>query len=182
MAERNLNVMAKSVVRLFARGEAFDSAGFVTFFTDKPVYQFGNGQPCLDKEAIKESVTEFFAGVNALYHDIKTLTEVGDTVFVEMDVKYWRKDGSSVTLPCADIVRFVGDKIQELRIFMDAGPVFNPLAVIPAESSVMTVSGGGRVKPPGFMKDFFANDAEGRERIAQGFGPKWAVAGPKWTI
>ena len=56
MAERISGVMAKSVVRLFARGEAFDSAGFVSFFTDKPVYQFGNGEPCLDKPAIQERV------------------------------------------------------------------------------------------------------------------------------
>ena len=182
MAERISGMMAKSVVRLFARGEAFDSAGFISFFTDKPVYEFGNGEPCLDKPAIKESVAAFFAGVGALYHDIKTLTEVGDTVFVEMDVMYWRKDGSSVTLPCADIVRFEGEQIQELRIFMDAGPVFNASAVVPATSSVMTVGGGGRVTPPGFMKDYFAHDPEGRERVSGGLGPKWAVAGPKWNI
>ena len=182
MAERIAGVMAKSVVRLFARGEAFDSAGFINFFTDRPVYQFGNGEPCLDKTAIKESVTAFFGGVEALYHDIKTLTEVGDIVFVEMDVMYWRKDGSSVTLPCADIVRFDGDKIQELRIFMDAGPVFNASAVIPRTSSVMTLAGGERFPAPGLMKEFFTKDPEGKQRVSQGLGPKWAVAGPKWNI
>jgi hypothetical protein len=182
MAERIAGVMSKSVVRLFARGEAFDAAGFITFFTDKPVYQFGNGDPCLDKPAIKDSVTAFFGGVDALYHDIKTLTEVDDTVFVEMDVMYWRKDGSSVTLPCADIVRFDGELIQELRIFMDAGPVFNASAVIPKASSVMTVARGERITPPGLMREFFTSDPEGKSRISQGLGPKWAVAGPKWRI
>ncbi|WP_072013784.1 carboxymuconolactone decarboxylase family protein, partial [Myxosarcina sp. GI1] len=44
---------ADLVKRLFSRGEAFDSEGFVTFFTDNPVYQFGNFDVCLDKQSIK---------------------------------------------------------------------------------------------------------------------------------
>lgn len=182
MAERIPGVMADSVVRLFARGEAFDSDGFVGFFSERPVYQFGNGAPCLDRAAIRESVAQFFAGVEALYHNIKTLWEVGDAVFVEMDVIYWRKDSSSVTLPCADIVRFDGDKIQELRIFMDAGPVFKASIAVPEASSVLVVAGGERVTPLGFMKKYFAEHPEGKARVAQGFAPKWSLAGPKWSI
>jgi SnoaL-like domain len=182
MAERSPGVMGEAVVRLFARGEAFDSDGFIGFFTESPVYQFGNGKPCLTRPEIRESVAQFFAGVRALYHDIKTLSEVGDTTFVEMDVIYWRKDGSSVRLPCADVVRFEGDLIQELRIFMDAGPVFNPAAAVPEESSVMTVAGGVRIEPAGYMRKFFAENPEGRTRVAQGFAPKWSVDGPKWKI
>jgi ketosteroid isomerase-like protein len=182
MAERIPGVMAETVVRLFARGEAFDSDGFAGFFIEQPVYQFGNATPCLDRPAIRASVSQFFGGLDALYHDIKTLWEVGDTVFVEMDVTYWRKAGSSITLPCADIVRFEGDKVQELRIFMDANPVVDPSATVPASASVMLTAGGGRITPPGFIKKFFAENPEGKARIAQGLGPKWAVAGPKWNI
>ena len=97
---------ADAVKRLFARGEAFDSQGFIDFFTDHPVYQFGNFPICFDKAAINASVTAFFGSVSALYHDIKMLWEVGEVVFVEMDVTYWRLDGSVVTLPCAYIFRF----------------------------------------------------------------------------
>jgi len=97
-------VMADSVIRLFARGEAFDSEGFIDFFTNKPLYQFGNDEPCFERAAIKASVDNFFSNVEALYHDIKKLWEVEETVFVEMDVIYWRKDGSSISLPCADII------------------------------------------------------------------------------
>jgi hypothetical protein len=182
MAERLPGTMADTVVRLFARGEAFDSEGFIGFFTETPVYQFGNGEPCLDRTAIKASVDQFFSGVEALYHNIKTLWEIGDTAFVEMDVIYWRKDGSSVTLPCADIFRFDGDKLQELRIFMDANPVSNKAAAVPETASVMLVSGGRRITPPGLMKKFFAEHPEGRARVAQGLAPKWSIAGPKWKI
>jgi hypothetical protein len=54
------------VQRLFARGEAFDSEGFITFFTDTPVYQFANFNVCLDKASIKKSSEEVFTKISAV--------------------------------------------------------------------------------------------------------------------
>jgi ketosteroid isomerase-like protein len=174
--------MADTCVRLFGRGEAFDSEGSIGFFTDNPMYQFGNGEPCLTKAAIKASIDGFFGAVDALYHNVRNLWEVGDCVFVEMDVTYWRKDGTSLTLPCADILRFEGNKIQELRIFMDANPIFVREMKVGEKASVMTISGGDQVKPGGAMKKYFSEHKEGIERVAAGFIPKWHIAGPKWPI
>jgi ketosteroid isomerase-like protein len=182
MPDRIPGRMAENVLRLFARGEAFDSDGFISFFTEKPVYQFGNWGTCLDRQAIHASVSAFFSAVEALYHDVRNLWEVGDLVFVQMDVTYWRKDGSSVTLPCADIVQFEGDKVQELRIYMDANPIGDKSRPVAKDASVMVVHEGRRVAPPQLMKKFFAEHPEGIERVAQGYIPKWAIAGPRWPI
>jgi ketosteroid isomerase-like protein len=182
MTDRVPGSMADTCVRLFGRGEAFDSEGFITFFTDNPMYQFGNGEPCLTKAAIKASIDGFFGAVDALYHDVRNLWEVGDVVFVEMDVTYWRKDGTSLTLPCSDILRFEGDKIQELRIFMDANPIFVRTMTVGEKASVMTISEGKRVTPGGAMKKYFAEHKEGVARVAAGLVPKWSIAGPKWPI
>jgi ketosteroid isomerase-like protein len=170
------------VTALFARGEAFDSQGFTEFFVDNPVYQFGNYEPCLDKGSIFNSVEAFFGQVAALYHDIKMMWETGNVVFVEMDVMYWRKDGSKVTLPCADIFRFDGEKVAELRIFMDANPVGNPNIPVTDASSVMTLSEGVRYEATDVMKKFFLDNPQGQERVAQGYIPKWAIAGPRWAV
>jgi ketosteroid isomerase-like protein len=182
MTDRIPGAMTDTVVRLFGRGEAFDSDGFIEFYTDRPMYQFGNAAPCLDKPAIRASVAAFFSAVQALYHDIRNLWEIGDVLVVEMDVVYWRKDGSSVRLPCADIFRFAGDKVQELRIFMDANPVSNKSLEVPPLASVLTVSEGKQVTPPGVMRKYFAEHPEGKARVAKGLGPKWSTAGPKWQI
>ena len=178
LSEKNIDL----VKRLFSRGEAFDSEGFITFFTDKPLYQFGNFEVCLDKQSIKQSADNFFSQINAVYHDIKMMWEVGDAVFVEMDVTYWRKDNSVITLPCCDIFRVEGDKFSELRIFMDVNPVFNPTIPVPDTSSVMTISEGKRMIPPDTMKKHFAEHEEGKQRVANGYAPKWSIDGPKWTI
>jgi hypothetical protein len=99
-----------------------------------------------------------------------------------MDVIYWRKDGTSIKLPCADILRFSGDKIKELRIFMDANPIFDTTMAVGPKASVMTVSEGRQAIPPDAMRKYFAEHPEGIQRIAQGLVPKWAIAGPKWPI
>lgn len=170
------------VTSLFARGEAFDSEGFVEFFIDNPVYQFGNYPPCLNKGDIFNSVEAFFGNVSALYHDIKMMWETDNVVFVEMDVTYWRKDGTEITLPCADIFRFEGEKVAELRIFMDANPVGNATIAVDKTSSVMTLSNGAKYQAKDVMKKFFLEHPQGRERIAQGYIPKWAIAGPRWSV
>ncbi|BAZ48589.1 ethyl tert-butyl ether degradation EthD [Nostoc sp. NIES-4103] len=181
-SERLPGTTTDLVKRLFARGEAFDAEGFVTFFTDTPVYQFGNFEPSFDKPAIQKSVANFFSQISAIYHDIKTIQEIQDVVFVEMDVVYWRKDGSVVTLPCFDIFRVEGDKFSELRIFMDINPLFNPTIFVPPIASVFTISQGKKLPSSDIMRKHFAEHPEAKQRIAAGFIPKWAIAGPKWPI
>lgn len=182
MTDRIPGVMADTCVRLFGRGEAFDSEGFATFFTDTPMYQFGNGEPCFTKAAIRDSVAAFFSSVDALYHDVRNVWELGDVVFIEMDVIYWRKDGTSVVLPCSDILRFDGPKIQELRIFEDANPLFDAALPVGPHASVFTQSEGRRAVAPGIMRRYFTEHAEGIQRAAHGHAPKWSLAGPRWPV
>ena len=165
---------ADIVKQLFSRGESFDGEGFASFFTDNPVYQFGNFDVCFDKDAILKSSDNFDSKISAVYHEIKMMWEVGDVVFVEMDVTYWRNDGSVITLPCFDIFRFEGNKIAELRIFMDVNPVFDPKIKVSDTASVMTLSQGKRLTPVKIMKKFYAENEAGKQRITEGFIPKWS--------
>jgi limonene-1,2-epoxide hydrolase len=181
-AEKVTGANLDLVKRLFSRGEAFDSEGFVTFFTDNPIYQFGNFDVCLDKQSIKQSADNFFSQINAAYHEIKKIWEVGNLVFVEMDVTYWRKDASMISLPCCDIFRVEGDKFSELRIFMDVSPVFDSSIPVPASASVLTANAATRLIPPGTMKQHFAQHPEGQQRVRDGFAPKWSTSGPQWAI
>lgn len=185
MTDRFPGEPTQTVLSLFSRGESFDSEGFTKFFTDTPVYQFGDFEVALDKAAIKASADAFFSQINAVYHEIKMMWEHGDTVFVEMDVQYWRKtDNSYVSLPCCDIFRLEPgtNLFSELRIFMDVNPVFQPDLPVPANASILTVSEGKTIVPPGTMKKFFAENPEGKRRVSEGYAPKWSIDGPKWSI
>ncbi|WP_225895678.1 AtaL-like protein [Dendronalium phyllosphericum] len=183
LADKLPGTISDLALRLFARGESFDAHGFSELFTEAPVYQFGNYAPCLTKAEIQQSTAAFFSQIAALYHDIKMLWEVGNTLFLEMDVIYWRKDGSVVTLPCFDTFRVEGDKFSELRIFMDANPVGDPSIPVSSTSSVFTGIQGKRLTTTtDLMKKFFAEHPDAKARIANGFVPKWAIAGPKWPL
>ncbi|MBS3026171.1 MAG: nuclear transport factor 2 family protein [Dolichospermum sp. DET50] len=65
---------------------------------------------------------------------------------------------------------------------MDVNPVFNPTIPVPKSASVLTVSKGQKMVPPDTMRRHFAEHPEGKQRVAQGFIPKWSIAGPKWPI
>jgi len=92
--------------------------------TEDGKFIFGNWPAAEGRAATAKMVADFLLGINGISHDIQDVWEDGDTVIVRLGVKYHRKDGQSVALPCANIWRRVGDKISDYRIYMDVNPVF----------------------------------------------------------
>jgi limonene-1,2-epoxide hydrolase/catechol 2,3-dioxygenase-like lactoylglutathione lyase family enzyme len=112
------------VRRMFQAGESMNVENFVKFYTKDAHYQFSNFPAAYGPQGIRDSSVAFLATVAKVYHHIKNMWEVGDTVICEMDVTYIRHDGKVFTLPCCDTIVFQGDKVQELRIYMNIDPVF----------------------------------------------------------
>lgn len=112
------------VRQMFQAGESMNVENFVKFYTDDAHYQFSNFPVAYGPQGIKDSSVAFLEMVAKVYHHITNMWEVGDTVICEMEVTYIRHDGKVFTLPCCDTIVFKGDKVQELRIYMDISPVF----------------------------------------------------------
>ena len=111
--------------QMFLAGEAMNVENFVKFYTDDCFYQFGNLPPVFTPQGIAESSVGFLEKVEGVHHHLKNFWEAADgTLICEMDVTYIRHDGKIFTLPCCDTIRFQGDKVKELRIYMDITPVF----------------------------------------------------------
>ena len=182
MSERLPGTASEIITRLFARVEAFDLEGLMSFYTDTPYYQFSNSEPCYTKDSIKQAASAAWSQVSAIYHEIKMMWEIGDVVFVEQDVTFWAKDGSVISLPGCDIFRLEGDKIAEQRIYMDAGPLSNPALASRPTSSVLITSQGKKLTPPGIMRKYFNEDPEGKKRVAEGFAPKWLTMESKSSL
>ena len=112
------------VRRMFLAGESMHVERFAAFYTEDALYQFGNFPVARGPQGIIDTSQGFLAKVAAVDHHIKNMWKVGEDVVVcEMDVTYTRRDGKVITLPCCDTVRIKGDKVQELRIYMDINPV-----------------------------------------------------------
>jgi hypothetical protein len=112
------------VREMFLAGESMHVENFVKSYNDDALYQFSNFPIVYGPQGIIDSSQGFLAKVKYCVHHIRNLWEVDDSTLVcEMTVTYHRHDGKEFTLPCSDTIRVKNGKVQELRIYMDIGPV-----------------------------------------------------------
>jgi ketosteroid isomerase-like protein len=116
--------MSRDVAKLFADIDSFDPDKFVAHLTPDVVFRFGNADPAIGREAVREAVAGFFSTIDGLTHHIRNSWDVGDTTIVQIDVEYLRKDGKSVTVPNADILVYDGDLVRDWQIYIDLAPLF----------------------------------------------------------
>jgi ketosteroid isomerase-like protein len=116
--------MSRDVARVFADIDAFAPDRFVAHLTPDARFRFANADPAVGREAVKEAVAGFFSTIDGLTHHIKNVWEFGDTVIVQIDVEYLRKDGKTVITPNADILIYDGDQVRDWQIYIDVTPVY----------------------------------------------------------
>jgi ketosteroid isomerase-like protein len=120
-------VRAGIIKDLIALFEKMDVEKALTYFTDDGLYRFGNYPPAIGRQAIREATTSSHLDqIKGIAFDIKAIWENADAVTCEMDIHYTRNDNTVLTLPCTDIFRMEGEKIREMRVYMDASPLFAP--------------------------------------------------------
>ena len=116
--------MSRDVAQAFADIDAFNPEKFVAHLTPDAKFRFANGDPVMGRVAIAAAVGGFFSTIDGLKHHIRNVWEFGDTVIVQIDVEYFRKDGKSVITPNADILIYDGDLVRDWQIYIDVAPVY----------------------------------------------------------
>ena len=116
--------MSRDVAKAFADIDAFDPDKFIAHLTPDVTFRFGNADPVVGRAAVKEAVTGFFSTIGGLTHHILNVWEFEDTVIVQIDVEYLRKDGKTVITPNADILIYDGDLVRDWQIYIDVAPVY----------------------------------------------------------
>lgn len=109
---------------VFSAVDAMRPEDFGSHLTEDCTFVFGNWPAAEGRQAAVGAVSDFFAGIDGISHDIQDVWREGDAVVVRLGVTYLRKDGQKLTLPCANIWKIAGDKISDYRIYMDVNPVF----------------------------------------------------------
>jgi ketosteroid isomerase-like protein len=117
--------MTRDVANVFADIDAFNPDAFVTHLTPDVVFRFGNADPVSGRQAVREAVAGFFSTIDGLTHHIRNVWEFGDTIIVQADVEYLRKDGKTVTVPNADILVYDGELVRDWRIYIDLAPLYS---------------------------------------------------------
>ena len=110
--------------KLFASIDAMDTEGFLGFISDDATFRFGSSPAASGREEIRAAVEQFFASFAALRHDLHQVISDGGAVACEGEVTYTRHDGSTITLPFANVLKVDGDLISRYRVYIDIGPLF----------------------------------------------------------
>jgi ketosteroid isomerase-like protein len=127
--ERGVAVSAplsdEQVVRaLFAAIDAGDEEATEALIAPDARFRFGSGPVLRDREQRSAGRARLREVISAIRHDLLFLADCDGAVVAEMEVTYTRRDGSQVTLPCANIFRLRDGLIVDYRIYMDVAPVF----------------------------------------------------------
>lgn len=117
--------MSRDAKKIFADIDTFNPDRFVAHLTSDAVFRFANAEPVTGREAIRQAVGAFFATIGGLHHSVHDVWQFDDTTIVKTDVRYTRKDGTTVTLPNADILTYDGDLVRDWQIYIDLAPVYN---------------------------------------------------------
>lgn len=113
-----------TVKHLIKLVEAKKVAEFLTCFTDDAEYRFANYPAAFGSRAIEAAVNDGpFSQLKAIAMNLKYIQAKGDMVACELELDCRLADGSALTLPCLDVFRFSGDKIESMRVFMDPSPL-----------------------------------------------------------
>ena len=110
--------------KLFASIDAMDTESFLGFIAADATFRFGSSPPVKGREEIGASVNGFFSMFAALKHELQRVVADGNAVVCEGDVTYTRHDGSSITLPFANVFEVDNGLISLYRIYIDIAPVF----------------------------------------------------------
>src|SRR5690606_9856500 len=107
---------------LFQTIDAMDADAFVEWLTDDGFFVYGSSPAVEGKEAVREYVAGFFAGLETISHELLGEWEAGNEAFVEGRVTYGFPGGGSASLRFLNKFERVGDKIRGYRIYIDPTP------------------------------------------------------------
>jgi hypothetical protein len=112
------------VPALFKSIDDMDAARFAEFITPDGTFRFGNNPPAVGRAQITTAVGGFFGALGGLAHTIHGVWSADGRVFVQGEVVYTRKDGTSVTLPFFDLFEMDGEAIRTFLVYADVTPIW----------------------------------------------------------
>ena len=109
---------------LFAAIDAMDIDRFLACLTTDASFRFGSSPAATGHDEIRAAVGGFFETIGGLSHAISAAFSSDETLVCEGEVTYTRHDGSTITLPFADVFEYDDNLIADYKIYMDIGPLY----------------------------------------------------------
>jgi ketosteroid isomerase-like protein len=95
----------------------------VRFFTEDASVRIANSMPIAGREAIGKVLGGALRGFAGIRHDVRSVWEPdAATLIYEVDVTYYRKDGSTVSITGACVCQMRDGACAAQRIYADLSP------------------------------------------------------------
>lgn len=117
-------MMSDWIEEYFADVDGMNLDPWLDPHTDDAVVCINSSPPAEGKEAMREKIGGFWSMLDGLSHETISRREDGDTVILESNVTYTRKDGQEVTVKTASLLHRRGDKVDRLAFYNDPTPIF----------------------------------------------------------
>ena len=109
---------------LFDSVDSLDTPRFVSYLSPHAEFRFGSAPAVSGTEQIAAAVDGFFSTIGGCSHNVRNTWAGIDTIAVEGDVTYRRKNGSEITLPFTNVFDMSGELISGYRIYIDIAPLY----------------------------------------------------------
>lgn len=109
---------------LFRAIDARDADAFASFLSADCTFRFGNLPAVTGQDQVREFVAGFFASVAALSHVIEARWTVPGGLICHGTVTYTRHDGSTLTVPFANVFGLAPEGIASYLIFADTSRLY----------------------------------------------------------
>ncbi len=117
---------SKWVKQLFAAIDSKDADAFVRFLTEDAVFAFGNAPPVPGRAAIRDVLVAFFGSIRGLRHEVTDTWTLPEVAVAIGQVTYTRLDGSTLSVPFADVLKMEKQLVCEYLIYVDASRLYSP--------------------------------------------------------
>lgn len=112
------------VRRMYRDADTCDPVKAMSWLTEDVSQQMAGAPPLHGRAAVQAQYTQFVQTVDHMEHRFIGIWDVEPLVTVaEAQVTYFRKDGSQLTLPATTILRRRGDKVADIRIYINPMPL-----------------------------------------------------------
>ncbi|MCC7327681.1 MAG: nuclear transport factor 2 family protein [Burkholderiales bacterium] len=111
---------------LLAAVDARDTPRFLPFLTEDAAFRFANHPPATGRAEVGAAVSAFLGSIREVRHEIDHAWAPAGHAICQGTVTYTRVDGSTLTVPFANVFAMRDGRIRDYRIYVDASALYAP--------------------------------------------------------
>ena len=111
---------------LLAAVDAGDTPRFLSFLTDDATFRFANHPAAVGSAEVGAAVSAFLGSIGGVRHEIDHAWALAGHAVCQGVVSYTRMDGSTLTVPFANVFALHDGRIRDYRIYVDASALYAP--------------------------------------------------------